>query len=387
MSKKRILIMTASFCTGHDQAAATIASSIVSRDTAIEVEILDFMNILQPTISQFIINTYLKMIDLFPTAYHLIYHITKKFSTQNKVNDLISYRYKKKIKKLLAVKKPDMIIFTNPFPSVLISALKKKRSINISTATIITDYTAHPVWLDDSIDLYFVGSNELKEGLIKSGIRREAIHVSGIPIHEKFDLKLDKEKIALQEGIDLEVPRLLIMGGGLGLGPIKEILEIVDQINKPLQLLVVAGKNQQLKLELEARSYQKAHKVKVYGFCDNIHELMEISELLISKSGGLTMTEAINKKLPTIIVDPIPGQEVINAMYLSNLGAAILLEELKDLKSNIEELLYTNPEKRRDMAERASCAAKPRSAANIAKIIVRYINNHKKKEGRASISK
>lgn len=385
--KKRILIMTASIGSGHDQAAATIARSILSRDNAADVEVIDFMNILHPTISQFIINTYLKMIDFFPTGYHFIYHITKKFSTQNKVNDLISYRYQKKIKKLIIAKNPDMIVFTNPFPSVLISTLKKKGSINIPTATIITDYTAHPVWLDDTIDLYFVGSNELKESIVGNGISRERIFVSGIPIHEKFDLQLDKEKIQIKEAINPSLPSLLIMGGGLGLGPIKEILDIVDEIRRPLQLLVVAGKNQQLKAELESRSYQATHSVKIYGFCDNIHELMEISDLLISKSGGLTMTEALNKQLPTIIVDPIPGQEVVNAEYLSRLGAARLLEDLKDLKKNIEELLYVDPENRGEMEKKAASVAKPKASVNIAQVILRHINTHKEKENSASILK
>jgi processive 1,2-diacylglycerol beta-glucosyltransferase len=387
MNSKRILIITASVGSGHDQAAATVARSIASRDNSADVEVIDFMNILHPTISQFIVNTYLKMIDLFPTGYHFIYHITKKFSTHNKVSDLISYRYQKKIKKLIIAKNPDMIVFTNPFPSVLISSLKKKGSINIPTATIITDYTAHPVWLDDTIDLYFVGSYELKECLVEKGIKRDRIYVSGIPIHEKFDLKLDKEKIEIKEGINPDLPTILVMGGGLGLGPIKEILDAADEIRKPLQLLVVAGKNQQLRTELESRSSQTAHSVKIYGFCDNIHELMEVSDLLISKSGGLTMTEALNKQLPTIIVDPIPGQEVVNAKYLSRIGAARLLDDLKDLKKNIDELLFEAPESRREMERKALKAAKPRASLNIAKVLLKNINTHKDKKPRASILK
>lgn len=372
--------MTASIGSGHDQAAETIKRSIMGVRENYEVEVIDFMNILHPTISQFIISTYLKMIDLFPSAYHFIYHITKRLSAQSKVSDLITYRYQKKIIKLLTSKKTDMIVFTNPFPTVLISSLKKKGKISTPCATIITDYTAHPVWLDDSIDMYFVGCQELKLDLINRGVIPSKIIVSGIPIHEKFDLPLDKSKIINEQEIKPMLPTLLVMGGGLGIGPIKEMLDIINEISSPLQLLVVAGKNQQLKRELEAKEYRSEHKVKIYGFCNNIHELMEISDLLISKSGGLTMTEAISKGLPTIIVDPIPGQEIVNAMHFSEIGAARLIEERGDLKGSIMELIFLSPEKLKEMRQISLAMAKPEAATNISKNIVQYLEKLDKKD-------
>jgi len=382
---KRIVIMTASIGSGHDQAAETLKRRILAQESSFDVEVVDFMNILHPTISQFIVSTYLKMIDLFPSGYHFIYHITKKLRTQGKVSDLITYRYQKKITKLLASKPTNMIVFTNPFPAVLISSLKKRRKISIPTATIITDYTAHPVWLDDTIDMYFVGCKELKGDLINRGVSANRIIVSGIPIHEKFDLPIDKGAVARELGIALNLPTLLVMGGGLGLGPIKEILDKIDEINKPLQLLVVAGRNEQLKRELEARQYRDKHKVKVFGFCNNIHELMEVSDLLISKSGGLTMTEAASKGLPTIVVDPIPGQEVVNALYFSRLGAARLINELAELKECINELFFTDPEKRWAMVKSSYAAAKPKAATNIANMLMTYLE--KLNNDWASISK
>ncbi len=381
---KRIVIMTASIGHGHDQAAENIKRAIAAIDGAAEIEIMDFMKLLHPTISQFIISTYLRMIDVFPSGYHFLYQMTKRLNTQNKVSDLISHRYKKKIAVIVAEKKIDMIVFTNPFASVLVSSMKKKGKLKLPTATIITDYTAHPVWLDETIDMYFVACDELKQELIERGISPHRIFVSGIPIHEKFDLSVDRDKIIREQGLDPHLPTLLVMGGGLGLGPIKEILDSIGSINQPLQLLVVAGKNSQLQLELENKRYNSLHKVKIYGFCNNINELMGISHLLISKSGGLTMTEAISKGLPTIIVDPIPGQEVINARYFSSIGAARLVDELENLKDSIEDLLFNNPDKRNEMLLIARAAARPRASSSIALRLVDYLSAYSK-EQRSSI--
>lgn len=375
---KRIIIMTASIGYGHDQAAENLKRAIAAIDCTAEIEIIDFMKLLHPTISQFIISTYLRMIDLFPSGYHFLYHMTKKLNTQNKVSDLISYRYKKKIAHMVTAKQIDMIVFTNPFASVLVSSMKKKGKLNLPTATIITDYTAHPVWLDETMDMYFVACDELKQELIESGISPYRIFVSGIPIHEKFDLPVDKNEVIREQDLDPHLPTLLVMGGGLGLGPIKEILDAIGRINAPLQLLVVAGKNSQLKQELENKRYNSLHKVRIYGFCNNINELMGVSHLLISKSGGLTMTEAISKGLPTIIVDPIPGQEVINARYFSGIGAARMVEEPEDLKANIEDLLFYNPDKRNEMLLVARAAAKPRASGSIALRLLDHLKSYNK---------
>lgn len=372
MSKK-IVIFTASIGSGHDQAAENLKRALVALEPGAEVEVIDFMNILHHTISQFIVSTYLKLIDMFPSVYHYIYHITEKIRSQGKVSDLITYRYRKKITRLLSSRYTDLIVFTNPFPAVMISSLKKRGLVNIPTATIITDYTAHSVWLDDTIDMYFVGCNELRQNLIARGVRSNRIIVSGIPIHEKFDLPIDKGTVEKKIGVNTNLPTILIMGGGLGLGPIKEVIDRVEKINNQIQILVVTGSNEQLKSELEVRRYSNKHRVKIFGFCDNIHELMAVSDLLISKSGGLTMTEAISKGLPMIIVDPIPGQELVNAQYFSSLGAARLIKNLDELKESIVELLFVNPDKRMDMVKNAYNATKPNASQNIAYRLLLYL--------------
>ncbi len=369
MEQKRILILTASIGSGHDEVAKTIGHKLLEKDQQIQIKIIDFMQILHPSISKLIISSYLKMIGLFPSWYHYLYQWTMKINSNNKVKDIISYRYQKKLLQVLDEFKPCLIVFTNPFPLSIAISLKKKGMLKAKTATIITDYTAHSVWMDGLVDYYFVGSHQLKKDLIREGIHEDRIIITGIPVHYKFMQKVDQIQIANQYQIELTIPTLLIMGGGLGLGPIEEVINIIQEVNMPLQILVVTGRNEELKKILTEKIYNKKHLIKIFGYVDNVNELMDVSDLLISKAGGLTMTEAMNKELPVLIVNPIPGQEEVNASFFSKIGTAIWLQQLQDIKLVIQELLYNNPLKLKEMKDKCKEYKRPRAVEIICKVI------------------
>lgn len=368
--RRKIMIMTASVGCGHDQAAKVVKEYLLDKYNNLDIEIIDFMDILPLSIGSLIKATYLKVIDVVPGWYNILYQGTMKLNQKSKVTNILAHQTKKKLLSLIEDFNPDIILFTNPLPLTLVSYLKRKNKIHTYTAGIITDYTAHSVWLDSTVDSYFVGSNILKDELIDRGIEASKIHVTGIPIDSKFAISVNREEKMLNLGLNSSVPTILIMGGGLGLGSMEEILETTDQINKELQLIVVVGKNQTLKAELENRVYNSRHKVKILGFCDNINELMEFSDLLISKAGGLTMTEAVTKMLPVLVFDPIPGQEVKNAQYFSDIGAAMYLKDLNDIKEAIEDLLYTNPKKRYKMIKCCSVIRKPDATKDVAQFML-----------------
>lgn len=375
MKKRKALILTASIGSGHDQAAETIAAKLKSMDGKIEIRMFDFMSILNPSISLLIKNSYLKMLDVAPNWYNLLYHQAMKMNTQGKVKNILVYRYEKKLLGLINQEKPDTIIFTNPFPSLVVSGLKKKGKVNINTATIITDYNAHRVWLNDTVDDYFVGCDDLKLNLISMGIKANRIAVTGIPIHDKFFLPLDKSTIIQELKLDSNIPIILVMGGGLGLGPIDEIISHLDQINRPLQVLVVAGKNKELLRALEQKKNKYHHPIKLFGYCENVHELMEISSLLVSKAGGITMTEAIQKELPALITQPIPGQEVANAEYLSYIGTAKYMHNLRELTATVENLLFNCPQEYLKMKEQCQIHKKADASAIIARNVLKAIEH------------
>ncbi|MGV8145427.1 MAG: MGDG synthase family glycosyltransferase [Alkaliphilus sp.] len=374
--RKKLMIMTASIGFGHDKAAETVKAKIEEKDKNIEIEIIDFMDIIQPHISKLIKNTYLKMIHTLPSWYSLLYSATKNIKSQNKVINLANYHINKDIVELLKKAKPDMVLFVNPMTSNIVPSLMKKGKIEIRKATLITDYAMHKGWLNDEIDCYFVGRRELEEEILKASANKPEIHVTGIPIEDKFMSEVRKNDIAKEYNLDIEKPTILVMGGGLGLGSIKETIMMIDEIESPMQTIVAVGKNEKLKKALHEIDFRHDHAVIILGFCDNVHELMSISNILISKSGGLTMTEATCKRLPVLIIDPIPGQEVINAKYFDRLGTAKYIKDIKNLKLEIINLFFVNPKRREKMTKMCDEVMKPEAANMISEIIISQIREH-----------
>lgn len=373
MEKKKLMIMTASIGFGHDKAAEAMKAKVEEKDSDIEVEIIDFMDILQPDMSKLIKKTYLKMIHTLPSWYSLLYSATQNIKSQNSAIDLANYHINKRVVELLRESKPDMILFVNPMPSNIVPSLLKKGKIKIKKATLITDYAMHKGWLNDEIDCYFVGREELKEKIIEASTKKPEIHVTGIPIEDKFMMEVSQKEIAGKYGLDIEIPIILVMGGGLGLGSIRETITTIDEIESPMQTIVLAGRNEKLRGKLQAIKFRDDHVVRILGFCDNVHELMTISNILISKSGGLTMAEATCKKLPVLIINPIPGQEVINAKYFDRLGTASYIKNIKDLKMAIINLIFVNPKRREKMAKMCEKVMKPDAANKISQIIINQL--------------
>lgn len=371
--KKKLMIMSASIGFGHDKAAETIKSKIEEKDRNIEIEIIDFMDIMQPSISKLIKRSYLKMIYTLPSWYSLLYSATKNIKAQNRAIDIANYHINREIVELLRKSKPDMILFVNPLPSNIVPSLMKKGRIKIRKSTLVTDYAMHKGWLNEEIDCYFVGRKEIEEKILRASSRKPEIHITGIPVEDKFMMTVNKKDIMQKYEFNVETPTMLVMGGGLGLGSIKKTIMMIDEIESPMQTIVLVGRNEKLKKALKEIKFRDDHMVRVLGFCDNVHEFMSIADLLISKSGGLTMTEATCKKLPVLIIDPIPGQEVINAKYFDRLGTAKYVDDIKNLKLEIINLIFVNPKRREKMEKKCEEVMQPEAANEISEIIITQI--------------
>ena len=165
------------------------------------------------------------------------------------------------------------------------------------------------------------------------------------------------------------LPKILIMGGGQGLGPVKTIIKSLEKIKKDFQGLIVTGINKKLYRSLKKKIKKSKSKFLLFGFIDNINELMEISDIIITKPGGVTTAEALAKKLPMVIVKPIPGQEASNTAYLMKKGAAIKCDDPKKINLAIEDLL-DNPAKLKQLSESAGRISKPNASLDVASLVL-----------------
>jgi processive 1,2-diacylglycerol beta-glucosyltransferase len=159
------------------------------------------------------------------------------------------------------------------------------------------------------------------------------------------------------------------MGGGQGLGPIKTIVKSLEKVRQGIQEIVVCGTNKKLYKGLKRKIKKYKKKIVLLGFISNVHELMSASDIIITKPGGVTTAEVLTKKIPMVIVKPIPGQEANNAVYLTKKGAAIKLDNPQETSSLIEELLI-NPQRLEEMANRSSEISKPQASLDIAKLLL-----------------
>jgi len=237
---------------------------------------------------------------------------------------------------------------------------------------VLTDFVAHRYWADPDVDLYIAPSEETRRNLISQGVPLERVAAFGIPTNERFQLPVDKEAVIKSLGLKSDLPKILVMGGSLGLGPMKSVIRKLNKLPQPFDIIVVTGKNEELQEQLGRKGPQLRHTTRILGFVENVHELMEIAEMIITKPGGITTAEALVKKLPMIIINPIPGQEAKNTEYLLSQNVAVEAEDANDVMLFVDEFLR-NPRKLWTMREAAAALGRPRSAENAAQEILRRL--------------
>jgi processive 1,2-diacylglycerol beta-glucosyltransferase len=311
----------------------------------------------------------MNVIQNIPGIWEYLYDNPKVVSRINIFKNIAHKINGPKLKKLIDSVKPDVIACTQAYPCGMVADYKAAYGINIPLVAVLTDYVPHSFWLYDSVNYYVVPSEEVAIRLKNKGVESQKIKVFGIPFDPKFNLPVDKSAVCKKLNFDPDLPTVMIMGGGHGLGPIKEVIDRLERVSQKIQEIIVCGSNKKLYDSL-LEIINNYHKKNILlGFTDQISELMSISDILITKPGGITTAEALAKNLPMIIVKPIPGQEANNADYLTSAGAAIRLNTLDDLTGIIEGLLK-DKHKLEGLRNAAGRISKPQSSLDIAKLLL-----------------
>ncbi|MCI8641344.1 MAG: hypothetical protein HFJ59_05715 [Clostridia bacterium] len=372
---KKVLIFYASYGGGHLNAAKSIQEYINANYKNIQTELIDCMKYVNKPIEKITTATYIKMVKKIPWAWGKIYTDSQKgplahiSSRSNKIFAI-------KLLKLLREKRPDIIISTHPFGSQMCSYLKRKGKITSKIATIMTDFSPHDQWLvgSDYTDYFFVANDKMKDYLIDKNIHISKIFTTGIPISSRFLEKYDKDKILNRLGLQNNIKTILFFAGGeFGLGKSKTIeifKSLVNNFNN-IQVIAIAGRNLKIKTAFEKIVMNKNSQnvVKILEYTEQVPELMYISDLIISKPGGLTTSESLAMNLPMIIINPIPGQEEENAQLLENNGSAIWIKK-QDSPYNILENILNSPEKLEIMKQKTNILSKKHSTEEICKILL-----------------
>lgn len=376
------LILSTSGGAGHIRAAEALHQTAQQSRLPIRTEHYDCLDFTSKTFKKIYSQSYLEMVNRLPELWGYLYAKTEKNPYRKtgliKIFDHFNYQ------KYLAVLKslnPDAIICTHFLPYISVSSRLRKHGITAPVFAVTTDFDAHKLWIDPIIEHYYVHHQESAWQLSAKGVAENNISVTGIPLFPQFKEITPRPKARQTVEINETNFTVLTLSGGFGIGKVGEVVEQVVKTfavfpTQPFTLLIVCGKNEKIKAALEQKQFPKNVRAKIFGFVNNIHELMDAADVLVSKSGGLTSSEAMAKHVPMIIIDPIPGQESRNADIIVEQGAGWKAMDLPNLQYKLARII-DNPTLLEQAKKATIYLAKPTAAQDILSSVLRIVD-HKK---------
>jgi processive 1,2-diacylglycerol beta-glucosyltransferase len=376
----RILIATVTAGGGHLAAAAALDEAWRALRPGDLVERLDLSKFFSPLHRKIHADGYVKLVEHAPELWGMLFAKTddpKVARRLNRIQQLFPSRSRVRFARFVKQFEPDAVLCTHYAPLEVLGSMREKGSTRKKTVaasaplcvSIVTDFEAHALWMDPGVDLYCVAAEETKARLVSRGASAENVVATGIPISAKFSSKPAGRVVRKTLGLRDDLPVLLVLSGGFGMGPVAEILAELDKAPGDFQTLVVCGRNEELRRELAGQD--RKHPTRVLGFASNMHELMAVADLIITKPGGLTSSEVLAMGKPLLIIDPIPGQEAANSDFLLERGAAAKANRVEDLPFRVEQLLGSK--KLAEMAKAANALGRPKAAQAICKEVVRRL--------------
>lgn len=384
--KPLILILSASAGAGHMIAAHAAADEFRRRAPEHDVEVLDVLAISNPFFRKLYAGGYLGLVRHLPAAMGILYDALDqpdkrwrdvlRLSIQN-MNKLPTTR-------LIRQRRPQLIVNTHFLPAEIVAQMRRAGERVGPQVTITTDFETHRMWVQEPTERYYTATALGRAYLSTWGVPADRILVTGIPVRSGFSAPLERGEARRRCGVEVAagegaaLPLVLQLAGGFGVGPTEELLRELIAMPAPAEIAVIAGRNERLQIRLERLARAAARKVHVIGFTDRMHEWMSAADLVVTKPGGLTASEALCCGLPMVIVNPIPGQESRNSDYLLECGAAVKVNNPRTLGYRVGELLgesTTSPGAPRLNRLRAAAAAvaRPDATARIVDDALRLI--------------
>jgi processive 1,2-diacylglycerol beta-glucosyltransferase len=377
-TKPRVLLLSATSGAGHVRAAQALEKAFSARGDCL-VEHIDALQYVSKLFQRIYDKAYISMVQLAPDLMGVLYDRTdqpwqhpRRRLALDRLNTGPMIRLLKRIQ-------PDLCVATHFLPAEIIAWLIANRKLRARNAIVVTDYDVHAMWLCQTVDRYYVAMEEAKEYLARIGVPREKLLVTGIPVDPLFAMPVSRSDARKQLGLDATANVILISAGGYGIGPVEQLVKDLLGLQRPWQIVAIAGKSEKTRKRLEviAREADKLQsgspRLCAVGFTTDMDKYMAAADLMVGKAGGLTTSEALARALPMALIEPIPGQEERNADHLLEAGAAIRCNNLPAAAWKIAALL-DDAERLTRMRDAARGLGKPGAAARIAEDGIRLLD-------------
>jgi processive 1,2-diacylglycerol beta-glucosyltransferase len=339
----KVLILSCSTGEGHNAAANAVYENLLYN--GVDCEMLDMLSLVSGKVSRRVSGIYVfttRIPVIFKTLYSAgrLVSSSKHKSPVYYVNGLVAAKLDQYIRK----NKYDLIITSHLFPAETLTRLKKDGRLRQSVIAVATDYTCIPFWEETDCDVYVIPHKDLENEFVDKGIDREKLFSFGIPVKRSFSDKKGKKEARRKIGLDEEKPMFLIMSGSMGFGKIRNLTKLLSERCKNQEnIVIICGTNKKLKKVLEYQFMNKEN-VHVKGYTKEVSVYMDACDVLFTKPGGLTSTEAAVKNVPLVHTNPIPGCETKNAEFFSSRGMSYFGKTVKEqinaafaLMKNMEE--------------------------------------------------
>jgi len=337
---------------GHYQAANALKKAFEKDLSNVQVKLVYGLRCIHPLIEWIVVKFYFFILHYFPFIWKWMYIKTKKSSF------IQTHFFAFRLMKLIKEENPSIIICTHPSCIPALSLLKRKGLFQFRLGVVTTDFDFHPSVPSSQIDYFFVAHDQVKQKLIKQfHIPSSKVFDYGIPLRDEFDLKLKNVKPKESK----KKYQILVVGGSTGYGPIEKIIKTFEPFEDRYSLTVITGKNKELYHQIKQRN---SPHVKLLGYVNNMEEWVQYADLVITKPGGLTISEIIACGTPFIIIDPIPGHEEANARFLEEQRLGIVARDIPSLPYQVQQLME-NTQNLREWKKRIIAQQKKNSARHI----------------------
>lgn len=336
----KVLIFSAATGGGHLRTAQALEQYLNHHVTDVQVKVVDAFKEVNYLYDKVVCGGYHFVATKIPSLFGRMYHSTNDNSPLSRLVPKINYALGKQLLSLINAFHPHIIVTTHPFVAEMISHLKGTGRVTAKQLVIMTDYAPHKTWVAANADGYIVANEDMINPMVQDlGVEPEKIHPFGIPVMESFFQHHPKELLRKEMGLVPEKSTVLLMAGSFGVKNIVQIYRDIIRIPLDFQMIVITGKNQRLYRTLKPTAMISPKKTKLILFTEKVEQYMQASDLIITKPGGLTVTEALASHLPMLVFDSIPGQEEDNADFLELRGMAKRLRGKESCIEALQELL------------------------------------------------
>ncbi|MGH2782291.1 MAG: MGDG synthase family glycosyltransferase [Thermoleophilaceae bacterium] len=366
----RVLILSASYGSGHAEAARSLAAAVEARNgRAVVVD--HFRELVHPVFARASRAVYYALLRRAPGVWALAYTLGDRMGPESPLALGMTRVGTERLARLLDTMRPDAVITVHATPAAAMAVLALSGRRVPPHTTAVTDFVAHSQWMPRPVDRYCVAAEEVRNEFVARGIPPERVVVTGVPVREEFARAVDPVAARRALGLSPTLPTIVAMAGTQGaLGRLGDVTRALLTLERPIQAVVVAGRDERLRARLARAA--AGSPVRVVGYADDVRTLLAAADLLVTKAGGMTLAEATAAEVPLLLYGSLPGQERGNERFASRAGIALVARSRGELRRLLERAVG-DPETVERLQGSLRRLRRPDAAQHIVDLVVEQI--------------